>query len=357
MTVVTGSLTGQEPAVGEWLAHTGRSMAALHGLAERRPECGLAQALVVLADADALDHATLRRRLVGAHAAAQRAGAREQSLVYGIYLFTHRRYRAAADHLVVHFVQYPADEIAGSMLGAFDLAGPLDYREHGHVLARQQYALAGPESWTWASWAAGALAEEGRIEEARDLAQHALKLNPRSGPAAHARAHAEHEQGTGPAYTTSCVPRPTGACSWRARPRPGPPSSHTRTGCCPNPGAGRRSSTRIGGVRVEREIIQDTLARALIDAGQPQRAAHLLHHRTTTRTHHTYENLLLAAAEQAPTAARDETGPGPDPPSKPLCRRRGPQRRTPGPDTRRLPPPTTPPPLPDPRMNGRRRPE
>ncbi|GGY23519.1 hypothetical protein [Streptomyces anulatus] len=51
---------------------------------------------------------------------------------------------------------------------------------------------------------------------------------------------------------------------------------------------------RVGGVRVEREIIQDTLARALIDSGDPARAAALLHHRTTTRHHHRYENLLLA---------------------------------------------------------------
>lgn len=50
---------------------------------------------------------------------------------------------------------------------------------------------------------------------------------------------------------------------------------------------------QVGGVRVEREIIQDTLARALADAGEGVRAARLLHHRTTTRRHHTYEDLLL----------------------------------------------------------------
>ncbi len=38
---------------------------------------------------------------------------------------------------------------------------------------------------------------------------------------------------------------------------------------------------RIGGVPVEREIIQDTLARVLIDTGQLAEAAHLLHHRAT----------------------------------------------------------------------------
>ncbi|MER5965403.1 hypothetical protein [Streptomyces sp. NPDC002057] len=51
------------------------------------------------------------------------------------------------------------------------------------------------------------------------------------------------------------------------------------------------SATRIGGVRVEREIIQDTRARALVDAGDPTQAADLLHHRTSTR----YEDLLLTS--------------------------------------------------------------
>ncbi|MFD7498146.1 hypothetical protein ACFV8T_38490 [Streptomyces sp. NPDC059832] len=59
---------------------------------------------------------------------------------------------------------------------------------------------------------------------------------------------------------------------------------------------------QTGGVRVEREIIQDTLARALIDAGQHVRAAGLLHHRTTTRRHHTYEDLLLTVRAPATEA-------------------------------------------------------
>ncbi|MFJ3216528.1 hypothetical protein ACIPLC_11470 [Kitasatospora sp. NPDC086801] len=60
---------------------------------------------------------------------------------------------------------------------------------------------------------------------------------------------------------------------------------------------------RIGGVRVEREIIQDTLARALVDADEPARAADLLHHRTTTRHHRTYEDLLLTTRTPATPAA------------------------------------------------------
>ncbi|WP_280903758.1 hypothetical protein [Streptomyces sp. MAA16] len=64
---------------------------------------------------------------------------------------------------------------------------------------------------------------------------------------------------------------------------------------------------RIGGVRVEREIVQDTLARALVDAGDPARAADLLRHRTTGRHHHSYEDHLLTprAPRTPPAAATD----------------------------------------------------
>lgn len=50
---------------------------------------------------------------------------------------------------------------------------------------------------------------------------------------------------------------------------------------------------RIGGVRVEREIIQDTLARALVDCGEHTRAAQLLNQRRAIRRHHAYEDHLL----------------------------------------------------------------
>ncbi|OUC94483.1 hypothetical protein CA983_35035 [Streptomyces swartbergensis] len=407
---MVSGLTVDDAAVAGWLAMSGRAAEGLRELAKRRPECGVARALSVLADNEVLDDATLRRELVAAYALAQAAGAREQSLVYGIYLFTHRHYQATADHLVVHFAQWPADEVAGSMLGAFDLAGPLDYREHGQALIEKQWRRVGAQSWPWTSWLAAARAEQGRSDEAWELAEHALKLNARSGPAAHARAHAEHEHGAGlkgrafidawlaadpaalqrrhlqwhaalqsiaagdfddarrradtelhhgdvgmrsatnwrlllagqaPARTTELqhahrlLAEPGGwaevfhtfqlalalavgadtdgltALAERAESDTRPdyaevlaPVAHALAHLT----AGRpgkavdlltvlgEETERIGGVRVEREIIKDTLARALIDAGQPQRAAHLLHHRRTTRHHHTYEDLLLTPA-------------------------------------------------------------
>ncbi|MFD5514365.1 hypothetical protein ACFWIB_43005, partial [Streptomyces sp. NPDC127051] len=62
------------------------------------------------------------------------------------------------------------------------------------------------------------------------------------------------------------------------------------------------SLSRLEGVRVEREIATDTLARALIDAGHHRRAAALLEQRRTTRRQHTYEDLLLAPSTDRQTA-------------------------------------------------------
>ncbi|MFJ1616325.1 hypothetical protein ACIODT_36770 [Streptomyces sp. NPDC088251] len=325
---------------------------------------------------------------------------------------THRQYWLTADHLAGHFAPWPADELAGLMMGAFSSCGDTAYRAHGDALMEEQAALAGPESWPWMSWLASARAEQGRVREAHELAEQALALYPRSGVAAHALAHAEHELGTGRACgdfldqwlradpqavqsrhlnwhaalqsiacgdfpdarrratrhwrvrMSACGPRRTGVCSWSDSHRPAKPTRTWSGNCSPHRAGWRRSSTpstsrwpwpwrrppttcascpvglpptnapisamswlpwcklwrrspraprvavdllsslgekaeRIGGVRVEREIIQDTLARALVDAGQHVRAAGLLHHRTTTRHHHTYEDLLLAARTPA----------------------------------------------------------
>ncbi|MFB6878662.1 transposase [Streptomyces sp. NPDC056323] len=318
-------------------------------------------------------------------------------------------YRLTADHLVGHFDRWPADELAGVMLGAFFACGDAAYRAHGDALMEQQAAVAGPESWPWMGWLASARAEQGRVREAHGLAGRALALYPSSGVAVHALAHAEHELGAGRACTdfldqwlrtdpqavqarhlnwhaalqsiacgdfpdarrradTALARRDVGmraATNWRLllagqSPAGRSDPDHVRE-LLTAPGgmaeafhtfnlalalavesatddlhilarraaadarpefhevlapvvqalaeitAGRpraavnllsglgEKTERIGGVRVEREIIQDTLARALIDTGEHARAAGLLHHRTTTRRHHTYENLLLAA--------------------------------------------------------------
>ncbi|MGZ3097045.1 hypothetical protein [Streptomyces sp. H62] len=406
--------------MAQWLAMGGRTLAGLRALVEERPRCGVARALLALAGSEALDDATLRTELITAHADAKETGVREQSLVYGIYLHTHRHYRATADHLVAHFADFPADPLAGPLTSAFDLAGPVEYREYGQKLVERQYAAAGPESWPWASWLAGVRAEQGRPDDAWELAEHALALHPRSGAAAHARAHAhaEHEHGTGPAYTSfidtwlqtdpealqrrhlqwhaALASIATGdfgdarrradaelhhgdvgmrsATNWRllligqlpartaelghahrllAEPGGWAEVFHTfqlalalavgadtdgltaladkaaadnrpdyaevlapvaralahLTAGCPGPAVDLLTALgdqaeRIGGVRVEREIITDTLARALIDAGQPDRAAHLLHHRRATRHHHTYEDLLLTPPHHHRLASR-----------------------------------------------------
>jgi len=52
---------------------------------------------------------------------------------------------------------------------------------------------------------------------------------------------------------------------------------------------------------VEREIIQDTLARALVDCGEHLRAARLLGTRLAGRRHHVYEDHLLAPGPNGAT--------------------------------------------------------
>ncbi|MFD0306419.1 hypothetical protein [Streptomyces sp. NPDC127119] len=374
----------------------------------------MARALLSLVAGDRWDEATLKKQLVIAHRDALAVGEREASLVYGVFLHTHRQYRLTADHLVGHFARWPADELAGHMLGAFSACGDSVYRARGEELTEQQAAVAGPDSWPWTNWLAAARAEQGRAREAYELAEHALQLFPRSGVAVHALAHAAHELGTGAAcagfldqwlrtdpqaeqsrhlnwhaalQSLACGDFPDArrradtalagtdvgmraATNWRlllvgqspagrsaperirallAAPGGTAEIFHTfnlalalaveaatddlhalarRTAADERPDyrevlapvvralaeitAGRpraavdlltglgQETERIGGVRVEREIIQDTLARALVDTGEHARAAQLLHHRHATRRHHTYEDLLLTPRPNIP---------------------------------------------------------
>ncbi|MFJ3709578.1 hypothetical protein [Streptomyces sp. NPDC090053] len=410
--VAEGALVG-ERALAELLALGGRALPLLRRWTASDPACGVARALLTLATCDSLGDAVLKEQLVVAHRDAQTAGEREASLVYGVFLFSHRQYRLTADHLAAHFVRWPADEVAGLMLGAFHACGDPVYRAYGDALVEEQTASAGPDSWPWVSWLAAIRAEQGRIQEAYELAGQALALNPRSGVAVHALAHTEHERGTGhdavvllDSWLTSdpqavqsrhlnwhaalqaiacgdfddarrradtVLARSDvgmrAATNWRlllagqepaGRSDPGQVREllaapggtaevfHTfnlalalaveaatedlyalahRAAADQRPEfrdvlapvvralaevtAGRpqtavdllaglgEEAERIGGVRVEREIIQDTLARALADSGQHVRAARLLHHRTATRHHHTYEDLLLAPTAPA----------------------------------------------------------
>ncbi|MFE4826063.1 hypothetical protein [Streptomyces sp. NPDC056672] len=406
----------EDRAVTELLALSGWALSLLREWVAGDPGCGVARALLTLATGDRLDDAVLKDQLVIAHRDARAVGERQASLVYGVFLHTHRQYRLTADHLVAHFARWPADEQAGLMVGAFSACGDAAYRAHGDALVERQAALAGPESWPWLSWLASTRAEQGRVREAHELAGRALALYPRSGSAAHALAHAEHELGTGHAsvefldrwlavdpqavqlrhlnwhaalQSIACGDFPDArrradaalartdvgmraATNWRlllAGQTPAGQSDpelvrellaapggmaeifHTfnlalalaveaatedlhilarRAAADERPDyrevlapvvqalaevtAGRpraavdllsglgEKAERIGGVRVEREIIQDTLARALVDAGEHARAAGLLHHRTATRRHHTYEDLLLTAAAPATAA-------------------------------------------------------
>lgn len=408
--------------VRELAALSGRALPLLRGWRAEHGGCGVARALLVLQTSGGMSDTELKDELVVAHRDAQAAGERETSLVYGIFLYTHRQYQMAADHLLAHFAQWPGDEAAALMLGAFHSCGDPDYLERGDVLVEEQYTLAGKDCWRWAGWMAWTRVEQGRIEEAHGLAEHTLGLYPRSGVAAHARAHAEHEQGAGGAaiafldewlaadpqamqfrhlnwhaalqsltcgdfadarrradeVLTRADVGMRAATNWRLllagqEPAGRSEPEHVRELLAAPAGmaevfhtfnlalalaceaatddlqalarqaaaderpeyrdvlapvvaalahvtAGRPLQAvdlltdlggqveRLGGVRVEREIVQDTLARALIEAGEPDRAAALLHDRVTTRRHHTYEDLLLTPRTTTGVTARHHHG-------------------------------------------------
>ncbi|MEV8390491.1 MULTISPECIES: hypothetical protein [unclassified Streptomyces] len=410
--------------VRELAALSGRAVPSLRQWVAERPRLGVARALLMLATGDALSDAELRDELTVAHQDARSADARSMSLVYGVFLHTHRQYRMTADHLLTHFARWPGDEVAGLMLDAFHACGEAGYPARGDALAEEQYVLSGPECWTWTSRLAWVRAEQGRAEEAHELADRALALFPRSGLAAHARAHAEHELGAGLASTAfldgwlAADPRAVqfkhlnwhaalqslacgdftdarrradevldradvgmrSATNWRLLLAGQTPAgrcdlAHVRELLAAPGGmaevfhtfnlalalaveaatddlralahraarderpdyrhvlapvvqalaeitAGRTAAAvdlltdlgarteRLGGVRVEREIVQDTLARALVDTGEHARAAALLHPRTRTRTHHTYEDLLLAPRHSRSPETSALTPPG-----------------------------------------------
>lgn len=401
----------------ELLALSRQAVPLLRAWVADQPRLGVARALLTLAVSDTLSDEALREELVIAYEDARRADARSASLVHGVFLAAHRQHRMTADQLLAHFARWPGDEVAALLLDAFHATGDPAYRAHGDALVERQYALAGPDDWVWASRMAWTRAEAGRAAEAYELAGHALTLCPHSGLAAHARAHAEQELGSGTAsvmfldgwlaahpeavqfkhlnwhaalQSIACGDFPDArrradtvldradvgmrsATNWRLllagqRPARRCEPAHVRELLAAPGGmaevfhtfnlalalaveaatedlyalAGRAAADerpdyrevlapvvralaevtagrpqvavglltplggaveRLGGVRVEREIVQDTLARALIDTGDHVRAAALLDHRVTVRRHHVYEDLLLTARPDGPPSA------------------------------------------------------
>jgi predicted Zn-dependent protease len=398
--------------LAEALALSGRAVPALRAVLERRPTAGVERAMLTLAVGEGYTDEVLREQLVQAHGDA--APGQEKSFVRGVFLHTHRHYQRAADHVLAHVARYPTDPAALLLVSAFELSGEVNYRDKGHQLVERQHGLAGRDSWPWMSWLAATRAEQGRAPEALELAERALKVYPRSGVAAHARAHAVHELGAGQEAITWLdewmAPDPglvqrrhlhwhaalqalasgdlaearrrvntelgrrdvgmRSAVNWRllligAAPADIVAAEQARR-LLSEPGGmvevfhtfqlalalavagdhdalAELSATaakdsrpdyaqvlapvaaalahllnerpaeavtllsalgsnieRLGGVRLEREIVQDTLARALVDAGEPDRAARLLDERIHTRHGHSYEHQLLAPTSENP---------------------------------------------------------
>ncbi|NYV77664.1 hypothetical protein HW445_25555, partial [Streptomyces sp. UH6] len=198
MTTPATRIPSLEEAVREQAALSGRHASLLEAFVAEHPASGLGRALSVWARADSFDEAGLKSRMVTAFELAKAEGPRETSLVYGIFLCALRQDRLAAEHLLRHFADFPADETAALMLHAFGGVTDPDLRRAGAELVERQARLAGPESWLWAQWTAWTRVEQGRTDEGVEAAERALSLFSRAGRAVHALAHADHERGAGP---------------------------------------------------------------------------------------------------------------------------------------------------------------
>ncbi|MFE2939944.1 hypothetical protein ACFXKG_12920 [Streptomyces sp. NPDC059255] len=152
--VAPGTPAREQAAVDALLSLGGQTLPLLRQWVGSDPGSGVARALLALATCGRWDKAVLKEQLVIARRDALAAGEREVSLVYGVFLHTHRQYRLTADHLVGHFAHWPADEPAGLLLGAFHASGDAAYRAHGDALTEDQAVVAGPASWPWLSWLA-----------------------------------------------------------------------------------------------------------------------------------------------------------------------------------------------------------
>ncbi|MGW3111183.1 hypothetical protein [Streptomyces sp. NPDC001091] len=86
----------------EFLALSGKALPLLRAWVGDEPDCGVGRGLLTLATGDRLTDTVLKEQLAIAHRDARAAGERETSLVYGVFLHTHRQYRLTADHLVAH---------------------------------------------------------------------------------------------------------------------------------------------------------------------------------------------------------------------------------------------------------------
>ncbi|MFE6713862.1 hypothetical protein [Streptomyces sp. NPDC057695] len=168
------------------------------------PRLGVARALAAAVPHDRSlghghDHETarsaeLRRAFDDGHT----ASGRESSLIHVLHLHALGHIAEMGDHLVVHTALYPADPLVSRML----YGGLLSRTEPAHRtwtagLIERQAAAAPADSWPWMSVLAFLRAEQHRCDEAADLAQRVLAIEPDSAFAAHVLMHVHHDTGAG----------------------------------------------------------------------------------------------------------------------------------------------------------------
>lgn len=142
------------------------------------------------------DIAGVQASVASAKSAGTRLTEREASHLAFFDLLLSGQSGAALDAAREHLAAWPRDAAVmnhyGSIIGLISASGrPGVKRKQEDVL--DAFAPHYGDDWWFAGHRAMALSEMGRLQEARELAEHALRIEPRSGWAAHSRAHIAYE--------------------------------------------------------------------------------------------------------------------------------------------------------------------
>jgi len=152
---------------------------------------GTAQACLMKGDV-----AGMQAALAAAKSAGRGLGGREASHLAFFELLLTGQSAAALEAAHKHLAAWPRDAAVmnhyGSIIGLISASGRPGVKRMQEEALDALAPHYGDDGW-FAAHRAMALGEMGRLREARDLAEHALKVEPRSAWAAHSRAHIAYE--------------------------------------------------------------------------------------------------------------------------------------------------------------------
>ncbi len=192
-----GLTTGDQPAdaynvgVGALLRLHGGALEAVSRAVALDPTFALGHAALALLGHEFCAPVDVEQRLVAARLHARRSTPRERSHVHAVDRHVH----GDPAPLLRHLEHWPADALLLSVaVPTIAFTGATTVPAHAWEIV-ERAAPAYGNDWWYAGLLAFMRQEQGRFDEAMDLACTSLAAEPAGGHAAHARAHAHYETG------------------------------------------------------------------------------------------------------------------------------------------------------------------